>query len=168
LAELLVGIVRRPHGLSGELSVEIVTQFPEQLSTGRQVVWEKDGIRRFLTISSVRPHSGRLLVSFEGVDGIEAAETLAGGELAIDSADSARPDGFLFSDEIEGWECMDGRGRFVGRARDLQTTAAGPLLALIAVDGREILVPFVWPIVISVDREARRIVLDPPEGLLDL
>ena len=144
------------------------TQFPERLSPGRHLHWEKDGVRRTLTISSARPQSGRLLLAFEGIQDLPAAAALAGGELSVDSAEPGRPEGFLFSDEVEGWECVDSRGRVIGRVSDLQTTAAGPLLSLAGKDEREILVPFVWPIVVSVDREARRIVLEPPEGLLEL
>lgn len=169
MSELLVGIVRRPHGLAGELSVEVVTDFPEHLSPGRDLRWERAGQRRNLRIVAARAHGKRILVSFEGIDTIEAAREVAGGELTVDPGGAAprRPD-FLYSHEIEGWSCEDARGRLLGRARELEQTAAGPMLSVESADGREVLVPFVWPIVVSVNEESRRIVLDPPEGLLEL
>jgi 16S rRNA processing protein RimM len=52
--------------------------------------------------------------------------------------------------------------------RDLEETPAGPQLTLDSPGGKEVLVPFVHPIVVEIDRRDRRIVLDPPEGLMDL
>lgn len=108
-------------------------------------------------------------MSFEGVATPEAASELSGGELAIASEAAAPPPpGSYYGHEIAGWRCEDAAGGFLGAARDLEITEAGALLVVDLADGKEALVPFVWPIVVEVDRERKRIVLDPPEGLFDL
>jgi 16S rRNA processing protein RimM len=166
---LLVGIVRRPHGLGGEVSVEIVTDFPERFVPGGKLTWQRGAEVRALEIAAARPHSGRLLVTFMGVDGVEAARALTGGELLIpDEEASPAPLGFYYSHQIEGFRCEDPRGRPLGVVRDLSKTPAGPTLTLETTAGKEAFVPFVEEMVREIDSKARRIVLDLPEGLLDL
>lgn len=161
--------MRRPHGLSGEVSVEPVTDFPDRFAPGSRLQWSKGYRRRSVTISSARWHGPRLLLSFEAVDGPENAAALAGGELSVtgDEAMPPPPD-FYYSHEVEGWRCEDAAGKSLGRALRLERTAAGPLLVIETTAGREALIPFVRPILADIDRSLRRIILDPPEGLLEL
>ncbi len=175
---LLVGLVRRPHGLAGELSVEPTTDFPERFVAGGEVQWRR-GERtpgasvfpepRRLKIRTARRHGERVLLSFEGFAGVDAARALAGGELSVPDSEAAPPrPGFYYSHQVEGWRCEDLEGRLAGVVRSLEQTPAGPLLAIETPSGREALVPFVEPIVVSIFEEERRIVLDPPEGLLEV
>lgn len=160
--------MRRPHGLAGEVSVEILTDFPERFRPGAEVLWTLGDRTRGLLISEARPHGRGWLLRFEGVAGVDEARGLSGGELSVseDRAASAPP-GFYYSHRLRGWLCEDARGRRLGTVAGLERTAAGSMLTL-AVDGREVLVPFVEGIVVRVDEERERIVLDPPEGLLEL
>ncbi|MGH9316081.1 MAG: ribosome maturation factor RimM [Thermoanaerobaculia bacterium] len=166
---LLVGTVRRPHGLRGEVSVEVATDFPERFVPGSILTWSA-GVRQCaLTLRSARRHGARMLMCFEGVPNLEAARELAGGELCIPVKDAVpAPEDFYYSHEVDGWSCLDIAGKVLGVARGLAETAAGPLLSVETLTRKETLVPFVRPIVVSVDRAERRIVLDLPEGLLEL
>jgi 16S rRNA processing protein RimM len=165
---LVVGVVRRPHGLLGELSIEPVTSFPERFRAGLGLAWQKGDERRTLTVASVRPHGNRLLVAFEGVTSIDEARALSGGDLSVPSEEAVpAPEGFYYSSEIVGWRCEDRQGRLLGTAKGVEETPAGPLLTIDSTE-KEVLVPFVSGIVVEVDRAARRIVLDPPDGLFDL
>ena len=166
---LVVGFVSRPHGLNGEVSVHVTTAFPERFTPGSTLTWRRGDEQRELRLSAVRPHGKRLLASFEGVEGLDAARGLQGGELCVAEADAfPAPKGFFYSHELRGWVCEDAAGRRLGVATGVEQTPAGPLLSVEVRPGKEALVPFVHPIVLSVDRETGRIVLDPPEGLLDL
>jgi len=167
--ELLVGIVRRPHGLAGEVSVESLTDFPERFASGSVVTWRRGAESRELRVLHARPHGARLLVSFEGVGDADAARALQEGELSIPgSAATPPPEGFFYSHEVEGWDVLDTAGRRLGAAAGLEKTPGAPTLSVTRPDGSEALVPFVDGIVVEVNREARRIVLDPPEGLMEL
>lgn len=166
---LLVGIVRRPHGLEGELSVEPFTDVPERFATGVRVEWRKGDDAKILTVRSSRSHGERLLIAFEGFAGVDSARSLSGGELTVGDEDAAAaPEGWYMSHQIEGWRCEDVSGRFAGTVRLLETTPAGALLSIETPSGKEALVPFVHPIVVLVDEAQRRVVIDPPEGLLEV
>jgi len=166
---LAVGRVRKPHGLSGEVSIEVWTDFPERFAPGLALLWRGASAERTLCLQGVRGHREQLLLKFEGVDDVDAARALQGGELlvAVEDAHPA-PDGFYYSHEVLGFSCEDAGGRVLGVASGLERTPAGAMLSVDVGAGREALVPFVHPIVVEVDRAGRRIVLDPPEGLLEL
>jgi 16S rRNA processing protein RimM len=166
---LLVGIVRRPHGREGEVSVEPLTSFPDRFVPGLTLLWRKDAQERRLTVAGVRPHGGRFLLAFDGVAGMDEARALSGGELSVpDEAAVKPPEGFYFGHEVAGWRCEDTGGRLLGTAAGLEQTTAGPLLSVDAPEKKGVLVPFVEGIVIRIDRAGRRIVLDAPQGLFDL
>lgn len=166
---LLVGIVRRPHGIAGEVSVEPATDFPERFVPGATFAWTRAGEDRTLVIATVRPHADRLLICFDGFADADGARSLAGGELWIpEDAAAPAPEDYYYAHEVEGWRCEDMAGRELGWAVVIERPAGGPILFVDAGGVEPLAVPFVRPIVVSVDRAARRIVLDPPEGLLDL
>lgn len=166
---LLVGEIRRPHGLNGEVSVDPRTDFPDRFVPGLPLIWRRGENARSLVLETVRAHSGRLLMRFEGVGSIEDAAALAGGDLCVDEEDAVSPpEDFFYGHALEGWSCTDAQGSALGVVARLEQTAAGPLLEVRTPSGREILVPFVRPILLRVEQETRRIVLDPPPGLLDL
>jgi 16S rRNA processing protein RimM len=166
---LLVGIVRKPHGLAGEVSVQVLTDFPERFAPGTRLVWARESEERVLDLAAARPHGERLLLTFEGIASVEAARELAGGELSVAQGEVfPAPPGYFYSHEIEGFACVDPQGAPLGSARALAQTPAGPLLTIQTAAGREALVPFVEEMVREIDLKNRRVVLDLPEGLLDL
>lgn len=166
---LVVARVRRPHGLAGEVSVDVVSDFPERFSAGVSLLWRRGPSERRLTLSGVRPNASRLLLHFEGIENVDAARALQGGDLCVTAAEAhTPPPGFYYGHEIRGFACEDADGRLLGRVTGLEQTPAGPMLSVEVKPGREALVPFAHPIVVDVDRETRRIVLAPPEGLLEL
>ena len=151
------------------MSIEVWTDFPERFAPGVALLWRGAAAERTLSLQGVRGHREQMLLKFEGVDDVDAARALQGGELlvAVEDAHPA-PDGFYYAHEVRGFSCEDAGGRVLGVASGLEHTPAGPMLSVAVGAGREALVPFVHPIVVAVDREGRRIVLDPPEGLLEL
>jgi 16S rRNA processing protein RimM len=166
--DIAIGRVVRPHGLAGEVAVEIWTDFPERFVPGLSVTLRSDaGETRPGVVATVRPHKGRMLIRFEGVDGPEAADALRGLDLVVPAGDvPPRPEGYVFHHEVQGCTVVDREGSPLGTVRDLTAASAGPLLEIETPLGLRD-VPFVRPIVVEVDLAARRIVLDPPKGLLD-
>ena len=166
---LVVGRVERPHGITGEVSVSIQTDFPERFVGGAEFLWQRGEESRRLRVVSARPHAGRVLIGFEGIGDVAAARSIAGGDLCIAAKDARpAPPGFFYEHEIRGWICEDRDGRRLGEAVGLERAPGAPLLSVEISPGKVALVPFVHGIVVSIDRDARRIVLDPPDGLLEL
>ncbi|MBE9374380.1 ribosome maturation factor RimM [Saccharopolyspora sp. HNM0983] len=170
---LAVGRVVKPHGIRGELVVEVLTDSPELRFAPGSVLdlqWRTGtpGARR-ITVAAARPHAGRLLLRAEEVDGRDAAEDVRGAVLTV-SADVLEPieDPDEFHDrDLEGLRVLTTTGEQVGVVRDVVHTPAGELLAVDAGEQREVLVPFVGEIVPEVDVPGGHLVVDPPEGLLD-
>ncbi len=168
--DVVVGRIAKAHGIHGELAVDVRTDSPEQrFKIGVAVTTKlRDGSKRELTIAAAREHSGRLLVRFEEVLTRDVAETLRGALLLADTdtlPPTEDPDEF-YDHELAGLRAELVDGTVVGKVVEVVHSPAGELLEL-DVDGREVLVPFVRAIVPTVDVEGGRVVLDPPEGLLD-
>jgi 16S rRNA processing protein RimM len=165
---VVIGRIVKPHGLKGEVVVEALTDFPERFSEGLRILLS-GGAReaREARIVAVRQHLGRVLLTFEGISDVSTAETLRNVELSVGAADVApRPAGFVYHWEIEGAFVEDVEGRPLGRVVALEDAAGRPLLVVETARGTRD-VPFSSPIVVSVDVAAKRVVLAPPEGLLD-
>lgn len=171
MSEVVVGRVAKAHGVTGELTVAIHTDEPAARFATDAVVRAKlrDGTLRPLTVAATRPHQDRLLVRFAEVLTRDVAETLRGALLLVDVADlppTEDPDEF-YPHELEGLAAELADGTVLGKVVEVANGPGGDLLVLNLTDGREVLVPFVKAIVPEVDVPGRRVVLDPPEGLLD-
>jgi 16S rRNA processing protein RimM len=170
---LLVGIVVRPHGLRGELVVDVHTDSPQERFAPGSVLTRAaaDGTATgLLTVETSRPHSGRLLVRFAEAPDRDAADTLRGSRLLVDAATlppTGDPDEFHVH-QLEGLAAELADGTAVGTVREIVHGPAGELLVLARPELPDALVPFVHAIVPTVDLDGGRIVLTPPEGLLDL
>jgi len=168
---IAVGEVLRPHGTSGEVRVRVLTDRPEERfrELHECVLWEPIIDRREpCRITGCRVEGQTALVKMHGVDSPEHARQFAGRLLAVDRALALpAPEGHFYPWQMEGArvETRDGRvaGEFVGIEE-----GGAQALWVIAAGGRERLIPAVPEIVVDVNVAERRIVIDPPEGLLEL
>lgn len=167
---VVVARVGRALGVKGDLLVDVLTDEPERrLIVGAEV--HVMGSGRTLRIESERPHGGRLCLHFEGIDDRSAAESLTGSMLEAERPEGERPDDpdEYYDDALVGLEVVTEAGERVGSVTEVLHLPAQDVLAVRATpDAPEILVPFVSEIVPVVDIEAARIVIRPPDGLLDV
>ena len=154
-ADLELGRVGRPHGLKGEVVVTLHTDRPERTRPGA-VLHAGD---RTLVVASARPHQGRWLVRFEGITDRNGAEQLRGATLVGEALDNPG-EGRIWVHELVGDEVRDVNGKALGRVTDVEANPAHDILVL--DDGA--LVPFVF----VVEQEAGVLVVDLPDGLLDV
>jgi 16S rRNA processing protein RimM len=155
--------------LIGEVLVEPLGDIADVFGPGVDCVWKSGERARDVRVSGKRGHSGRMILSFEGITDIDAARELAGGVLCVPTDRlPERPPDYYRSDEVRGWRCEDQAGQLLGTVELLEETPAGPQLTLQTPAGKEVLVPFVHPLVVSVDAGSKRIVLDLPDGLMEL
>ena len=165
-----IGEIGRPHGLRGELRVTPLTDRPERFEAlGECVLWDQARDRREpCRIKAARVLGDALVVAVAGYDSPEAAGTLTGRLLAVPESQALPPpDGYFYPWQLVGCRVLTEDGREVGRVLRIEGSPAQDLW--VVGDGlREHLVPAVAEIVREVDLGRRRVVIRPPEGLLDL
>lgn len=171
---LVVGQVSKPHGNKGEVLVWPLTEYPEAVfAEGRELLLGDTEGRpgdepEPLVILGTRPYKRAWLVTFDAVEDRDDAESIARRYLLIRMEDAEpRAEGEHFYHELLGAEVVTAAGETVGRVREVYDTDPAHLLE-VKGEGKVHLIPFTEQVVKSVDSEARRIVIDPPEGLLEL
>ncbi|MEU3455060.1 ribosome maturation factor RimM [Micromonospora sp. NPDC006766] len=178
---LIVGRIGKPHGIRGEVTVEVRTDEPEARFAPGMVLRTMPGavapatpgayqVPAELTVEFARMHQGRMLVAFEGVLDRDVAEALRGTLLGVSSDEIAPPeDPEEFHDhQLVGLAVVTLAGERLGEVARIDHAPASDLLVLRRPEGRTALIPFVKAIVPEVDLAGGRVVVDPPGGLLDL
>lgn len=164
---ILVGRITRPHGVRGEVAVEVLSEVADRFAAGSELEAETPAGRRRLRVTRSRPSRTAAIVAFEGVGDRDAAETLRGAALEIARDRVPEPAaGSYWYWELVGCRCVDAREGELGRVVDLEEGAAGVVLLVESEDGRRLPLPFVEAFVAGVDRVARRIDWRLPEGLI--
>lgn len=119
-------------------------------------------------ILEVRGHQGRVIVDLEGIESMDDAEAVAGMELWMPAAALAPlPEDTYYRHDLVGCEVRDTRDAVVGKVTRVEGTLDRSYL-IVPRRGGEVMIPMVDGILVRVDLAARRIVVDPPEGLLEL
>ena len=167
----MVGRIGKPQGIKGEVTVQVRTDDPEARFAPGQVLLTDPPERGPLTVASSRDQNGRLVVAFEGVPDRNAAELLRETLLQVDARTLPPPeDEDEFHDHVlRGMAAVLVGGEPLGEVVDVLHLPHGDVLVVQRADnGAEVLVPFVKAMVPVVDVAARRLEVEPPEGLLDL
>ena len=162
---VVVGRLTRVHGLQGELSVLVLSEVPGRFDEG-SVVYLEDG--RALTVESTRPHRDRLLVRFREVPDRTAAEALRGALVVVPARMSPPlPEGSWWDHQLIGCEVRTEGDRELGTVTEIVHTAANDVWVVTDEVGKETLVPALKDVLMSVDVEARRILVREVPGLID-
>lgn len=168
---LVVGRIGKPQGIRGEVTVEVRTDDPgERFAEGARLLTDPAD-RGPLVVETARWQNGRLMVGFEGVADRNEAEALRGTLLQVDARTLPPPeDEDEFHDHVlRGMTAVLVGGAPLGTVADVLHLPHGDVLVVARADnGNEVLVPFVKAMVPEVDVASRTLVVDPPEGLLDL
>ena len=167
---ILIGRVGRAHGIRGQVIVHAATDFPVQrFREGAEVLLVRGGepsTRR--RIATVRFQQGRPVIGFEGIASMSDAERLTGVELRIPATElGPLPERTFHHHELIGCEVRDRKDALIGLVRAVE----GPMeRSRLVVDSErgEVQIPLADDICVSIDPAARRIVVDPPEGLIEL
>lgn len=167
---VVVGRIIRPHGHRGSVIVEPETDFPaERFQAGAELFWRRGESESAVRIVESREHQGRWVVTLEGVADMNEAETLRGIELQV-PADELHPleAGAFYIHDLEGCAVVTPAGESVGRVTGVQFGSGAPLLQIVDERGGEVLVPMVEGICREIDTAGKRVVIDPPAGLIGL
>jgi 16S rRNA processing protein RimM len=168
-ALILVGRIARAHGNKGQVIVNPDTDFPhERFAAGQVLVVEHGGTTVERRITAVRFQQGRPIVALAGVETMDDAEALAGAELKVaEGSLPPLPENTFYRHDLVGCEVKDASGRVIGRVTGVEGPLEQSRLVIESQRG-EVLIPMVDGICVSVDTARKLIVVDPPEGLLEL
>jgi len=153
---ITIGVVLRPHGMRGEVVVEPLTDNETRFATLAEVrLVRPRGSDLRLLVVSMFPHKSRLVLQFEGISSIDAAETLRGAELRIPMASlPVLPEGSYYHHELRGLDVRVESGASIGTVTSLWETGATPVLVIHDDKARETLLPLVDAYIMEVNVEA--------------
>lgn len=167
---VLIGRVARAHGNRGQVIVNPETDFPEdRFRPGRVFVVRHDqGPAVRLAVSAARFHRGRPILSFDGVDTMDAAEAMSGAGLWLPASElPALGSGSFYHHELVGCEVRQADGRLVGTVARVEGPMEGSILVVETRRG-DVLIPLASEICVRIDPAQRTIVIEPPEGLIEV
>jgi 16S rRNA processing protein RimM len=161
---VVVGIVRRPHGLKGELLVSVETDFPERLVEGASLYLSDD--HREVTIRSRRQHSDGLLLSFEEFPNKQSVENLHNLPLYRRTSDAPElPEGQYYQHQLLGLNVVEENGELVGKLAQIFNTGASDVYVVRDEAGKEILLPAISDVILRIELENKQIVVHLLPGL---
>ncbi|CAG0997039.1 Ribosome maturation factor RimM [Anaerolineales bacterium] len=162
---LAIGFLRRPHGVQGEIIMDIHTDFPERIKSGRKVlVGEK---HQPLMLDTVRPHADGLLVSFHGVDTPEDAGKFRNQWVYVKATEvPPLPEGQRYQYELIGLDVVDDAGNSLGKLVEILETGANDVYVVRDESGKEILLPVIPSVILNRDMDRRLLTVHLLDGLV--
>jgi len=170
--EALVGVARavKTRGLKGEIVADLLTDFPERFdSVSELIALSPTGERKTVELEEFWFQSGRIVLKLAHCDTVEAASQLVGYEFCVPEAERVQlTEDEYFDFELEGCSVQLVSGENLGTVQSILKTGGAEILVIATSKGAELLVPLARSIVLEIDTANKRIVVDPPEGLLEL
>jgi len=166
---IVVARAVRTRGLKGEIVAELLTDFPKRFERLSELFAVGLGEKKSLELEDHWFQNDRIVLKFAGYDDVESAKSLIGFDFALPESERMKLSENEYYDwELEGCSVVIKDGRVLGTVRGVLRTGGVELLAVEDESAREHLVPMVESFVIKIDISRREILIDPPEGLLEL
>ena len=160
---LSVGFLRRPHGLKGEIIMDLHTDFPERMKAGREL-FVGDKYKKMI-LASARPHQKGLLVKFKGIDTPEDAGLYRNQWLYTKSADVPLPEGQYYKHELLGLKVVDENDSPLGELVEILETGANDVYVVRGASGKDLLLPAIPSVILDLDVGAQLMRVHLLEGL---
>jgi 16S rRNA processing protein RimM len=161
---LTVGYLRRPHGLRGEIVMDLHTDFPERLKRGRKLLVSEDHIE--LTVQSIRGHQNGVLIKFDDIDSRQDAGQYRNQWVYVKASDvPALPEGKIYQHELFGFQVVDENDHPLGELVEILETGANNVYVVKDEAGRELLLPAIPSVILNLDAERRLMRVHLLEGL---
>jgi len=159
----------KPRGLKGEIVAELLTDFPERFEDVDELVLvSPQGKRSTKRLEDYWFQNDRVVLKLSGYDDVDAAKELVGFEFAVPESERVPlPADHYYDWELEGCTVKVGDDS-IGQVNSVLRTGGAEILVVTDNSGKERLIPLADSIVVEVDPVGKTIVVDPPEGLLDL
>ena len=166
---IAIARIARTRGNRGEVLADLYTDFPDRFNRLHEVWLVPDGgCRQLLVLEDSWEHKGRKVLKFAGVDSISSAEAYVGCwvEVPLDQA-MPLPEGTYYDHDLIGCSVQDIRGNLIGDVIEVLHIAGNSQLVVRHLD-QELLIPAVESICVRISTKEKQILVDPPEGLMDL
>ena len=161
---LVVGFLRRPHGVHGEMIMDLHTDFPERLRSGRKLFVGEE--HKPLTLSGARPHAKGILVKFKGIETPETAGQWRNQWVYVRATDvPSLPEGKIYQHELFGFAVVDEIGNPLGELVEIIETGANDVYVVRNESGKEILLPAIPAVILETDPVRRLLRVHVLEGL---
>ncbi len=161
---LSVGFLRRPHGVLGEIVMDLHTDFPERMKAGRKLFVGEE--YKPMTLTNVRPHQLGLLVKFSGVETPEDAGIYRNQWVYIKAKDAPPlPEGKIYQYELIGFKVVDENDNPLGVLEEILETGANDVYVVRDDSGKEILLPNIPSVILDLDVAHRLMHVHLLEGL---
>lgn len=164
-----LGEIVTTHGLDGRLKLNPFNSDTALLAAGLKVYLDRGDAHAELELAAdARPIKNQFLIKLSGIDHIDEAQRWVGATLSVDeSALEPLPPGQYYHYQVIGFEVFHKDGARIGIIASVLSTAGNDILVVKEAE-KEYLIPAVKEIVDKVDFDRRCVIVDPPEGLLDL
>jgi 16S rRNA processing protein RimM len=164
---LVIGFLRRPHGLRGELLMDLHTDEPGRLRPGK-ILHVGEG-REAVVIASRRMHGQAMLIAFEGVEDCDQAARFRNQWVYVSNQElPALPDGEYYHYQLIGLQVLeDESGNILGELKEVLETGANDVYVVARPDGRELLLPAIPPVVLNISLEQRQMRVHLLPGLIE-
>ncbi|MBI3176340.1 MAG: 16S rRNA processing protein RimM [Chloroflexi bacterium] len=161
---LVIGFLRRPFGVSGEILMDLHTDFPERFRTGRKIYVGDE--HKPMTLASVRPHGENMLVRLRGVNTPEMAGQYRNTWIFIKTKDAPPlPEGQYYQYQLLGLKVVDEEDHPLGTLTEILETGANDVYVVKDEAGKETLLPAIPSVILDVQPEAGVIRVHLLEGL---
>lgn len=161
---ILIGKVRRPHGMDGELIVDAYSEDPQRFKPGNQIYLGEE--HQLHVIKSRRSHDKSLLITFKGIDDSDAAGNLRNQLVYIHRENlPVLPEGRYYHFDLIGLNVFDKSGNSIGKLVEVLETGANDVYVVKNEQGEETLLPALAQVVLEVNLADGCMVVDPPEWL---
>jgi 16S rRNA processing protein RimM len=158
---LAVGILCRPHGVKGEILMDVLTDFPERLGRNKLVYVGEE--HEPFRIEHLRPQDKALLVTFTGIEDADQAGLLRNKQVYM-RADSLPelPEGTYYHHQLIGLVVVDNNGQKLGILTEILETGANDVYVVVSAEGVETLLPAIESVILGVDLERQEMRVKPP------
>jgi 16S rRNA processing protein RimM len=146
---LSVGFLRRPHGLKGEIIMDLHTDFPDRMISGRELFVGDN--HKSMILANVRPHQKGLLVKFTDIDSPEEAGLYLNQWVYVQSKDVPLPEGQYYKHELLGLNVVDENDSMLGELVEILETGANDVYVVRDESGKEILLPNIPSVILELD-----------------
>lgn len=163
-AFLIVGKVRRPHGVHGEVVAEVYTDFPDHFKPEHALYVGERHTK--VIITSQRFHNEGMLLGFAGINTPEEAGKFRNQILSITVSQApVLPEGEYHHFELLGLEVIDPEGKLLGHLTEILVTGANDVYVVTDENGGELLLPAIPEVIINIDQDARKMTAKVIPGL---